>query len=527
MRSALATSLLVLVIAACGGDDLLLPSSGQPARIEIVTGDGQTGTVGQPLGEPLVVRVSDPEDRPVANVAVAFVTPPGATLTPNDTVVTGADGTATVFYVLAPASGEQAIEARAQPVVPSPSLTTTFRAIADPEPAVELIAVRGNQQEAEVLTALPDSLVVKAVDHFGNGVAGVEVTWSPSDGTVSPTVVTTGTDGQAATLWTLGSRPGVSHTSAAAPDLAGSPLAFDATGVAPPTPQLVLVTQPSSSARAGVPFERQPEIQLQDAVGAPLARGGVSITVQIADGGGSLGGTTTIKTNDEGHASFTNLSIRGEVGERTLLFAAVDFTPTSSDEIAVKPGDPSARESSASVPDGKAGEKTTISLRIKDDFGNPVEQAGDAIELSIGGANAGTEVTVTEKDDGEYSASYTPVHSGVDQVIVRIGESNVEGTPASSTVAPGAADANRTTVRINREGIFTIKVLVTARDAQGNLLGHGGDAVKVQLNGGRSWDAIDNGDGTYSMSFAPVLGFSVVVTLNGNTVAGSPFTREL
>jgi hypothetical protein len=115
----------------------------------------------------------------------------------------------------------------------------------------------------------------------------------------------------------------------------------------------------------------------------------------------------------------------------------------------------------------------------------------------------------------------------VDQVMVRIGGTSVEGTPANSTVEPGPADANRTTVRINREGIFTIKVLVTTRDAQGNLLGHGGDAVKVQLNGGRSWDAIDNGDGTYSMSFAPVLGFSVVVTLNGNTVAGSPFTREL
>ena len=59
-----------LGLAGCGGSDLLLPSAGQPAKISIVSGDGQTGTVGQPLGKPIVVAVTDPENRPVEVVVL-------------------------------------------------------------------------------------------------------------------------------------------------------------------------------------------------------------------------------------------------------------------------------------------------------------------------------------------------------------------------------------------------------------------------------------------------------------------------
>jgi hypothetical protein len=122
-----------LGLAGCGGSDLLLPSAGQPAKISVVSGDGQTGTVGQPLGQPIVVAVTDPENRPVEGIEVAFVVPAGATIAPNDTVITGADGRATVTYTLSTSSGDQIVEARAKPVVASSSLTTTFTAKAMPE----------------------------------------------------------------------------------------------------------------------------------------------------------------------------------------------------------------------------------------------------------------------------------------------------------------------------------------------------------------------------------------------------------
>jgi hypothetical protein len=519
-------SVVLLALGGCGGDDLLLPSSGEPALIEAVSGDGQQDTVAQSLADSLVVRVTDPEGRPVSGVEVAFAAPPGATLSPNDTVPTGPDGLAAVYYTLAPTSGAQTIEARAKPVVPTPSLTTTFSAIALPENAVRLNLLDGNNQEAEVPTALAESLVVQAVDRFGNGVAGIEVTWEAAGGSVSPAVVVTGPDGRAATQRTLGSRPGIYSTSAAAPNLEGSPVAFESTGIAPPSPQLVLVTQPSSSAPAGVPFERQPVLQLQDAVGAPLARADVAVTVQIAEGGGSLGGTTTARSNAEGLVTFTNLSVGGRPGRRSLLFAAVDFTPATSEEIDVTVGLPAANRSSATVGNGTAGAATTVTIRLEDQFGTEVENAAEMISVRVEGANPGN-VPVTEQGDGSYTAVYTPRSTGTDQIAVEVNGTPVDDSPFQSNVSPGPAAASRTTAEVSRSGGFfiEIEIRVTTRDAEGNPLGRGGERVQIQLEGSDVLrDARDNGDGTYSDAFTVVLSNPrIIILLNGQPISGSPY----
>jgi len=524
LRLALLVLASLLGPVACGGDNLLLPSSGQPAHVEVVSGNGQTGTVGQPLSAPLVVLVTDPENRPVAGVEVAFIAPEGAELTPNDTVLTGSDGMATVHYTLATVSGEQIIEARAKPVVPSASLTTTFSQTAEPEAATQLVMAGGDGQTAEVQTALEDSLAVKAVDRFGNGVAGIEVAWETNGGAVSPTSVVTGADGRAATEWTLGDRPGSYGTDASAADLEGSPVGFTTTGIAPPSPQIVVVTQPSANASAGVPFTRQPVLQLQDAVGAPLARADVAVTVQIASGGGSLGGGTTAGSNAAGVVTFTNLSIQGKPGNRTLIFAASDFTSAVSTDIDVGPGPPLAATSSASVPvNGTAGASTAITVLLKDAFDTPVAGAAGDIGISIAGANRASGLEVTSRGGGQYSASYTPILAGVDQLEVRVNGEAVAGSPFTSTVVPGAASPSTTTAAVVRNAFF-INVFVTTRDAQNNPLGRGGDVVQVQPDGGALRNAADHGNGTYTDSF---IGFGiarVAIFLNGVPIAGSPFS---
>ncbi len=525
LRSAVAVCLVLLGLSACGGDNLVLPRAGEPSLIEVVSGNDQVDTVGRALPAPLVVEVTDPEGRAVEGVEVVFLAPAGA-LAPNDTVYTGPDGRAAVQYTLPTVSGQQTIEVRAKPVVPSPSLTTTFSAVAQPEPAVTLLAASGTKHEAEVLTALPESLAVSAVDRFGNGVAGVEVTWSASGGVVSPEVVVTGADGRAATQRTLGARPGVYRTSAEVPNLEGSPILFEATGTAPPSPQLVLVTEPSSSVQAGQAFEQQPVLQLQTAVGAPLAQAGVAVTVQIAEGDGSLGGKTTVRSDAEGRVAYSDLSIRGGPGERTLLFAAADFTPATSQKIEVRVGPPSRTRSSASVGTGTAGEQTTVSIHLEDEFGSEVEGAVGTLRVRVEGANS-TEASVREVGNGDYSASYIPTVAGDDRITIELNGSAIDGSPLVSTVAPGPAAASRTNAQVRREGSFfyEIIILVTVRDAHGNSVGRGGDRVQVQLEGaGGSRDARDNGDGTYSDQFIILMANpSIVITLNGEQISGSPY----
>lgn len=522
---AVARSLILLALAGCG-DSLLLPSAGEPSQIEIVGGNDQTGTVGQPLGDSLVVEVSDPAGRPVPGVEVVFLAPAGAELSPNDTVMTGSDGRAKVSYTLATVSGEQTIEARAKPVVPTASLTTTFTQTAEPEVATGLVMAGGDGQTGELQAVLEDSLAVKAVDRFGNGVSGIEVTWEPADGAVSPETVVTGSDGRAATERTLGGRPGSSPTEASAAALEGSPVEFTATAIAPPSPQIIVTTQPSANASAGVPFTRQPVLQLQDAVGAPLARADVAVTVQIASGVGSLGGGTTARSNADGVVRFTNLSIQGTPGDRTLIFAASDFTSALSRAIDLGAGPPLASASSASVPaTGVPGVSTTITIQLQDAFGTPVEGAAEDVVISIAGANPASGLQVTDQGSGSYSAAYTPMLSGTDQVDVRVNGEAVSGSPFLSVVGAGAASAATTTASVVKSGFFfyTIDIVVTTRDAQGNLLNHGGDLVQVHVEGGTR-TAFDNGNGTYTDSFvifnsAP----EIAITLNGVPILGSPF----
>jgi hypothetical protein len=515
--------LTLLALQACGGDDLVLPSAGEPSLIAVVDGNLQVDTVGRILPESLVVKVTDPEGRAVEGVEVVFVAPAGGALAPNDTVITGADGMAAIQYTLPTASGQQTIEARATPVVPSSSLITTFSAIAEPEQAVTLLLLGGDKQEGELQAALPESLAVRAVDRFGNGVAGVNVSWSASDGSISPEVVATGADGRAAAQLTLGSRPGVYRISGEAPGLEGSPISFEATGIAPPSPQLVLATQPSGTAQAGIAFERQPVVQLEDAFGAPLARADVAVTAQIADGGGSLDGSTTVRSDEQGRVTFTDLAIRGRPGERTLLFAAPDFTPATSDEITVRVGPADAGRSSASVENGTAGTPTTISIRLEDEFGAAVEGGADQVRVTVEGANQATP-SVSDRGDGSYSASYTPVLAGTDQITVEVNGTALRESPLSSEVVPGVSSPSTTTAFFARQAIFFLVVDVTVRDAQGNLVRRGGDKVEVQLNGGLPLRLRDNGDGTYSDSFGAGLGsVTAVVLLNGVPIEGSPF----
>jgi hypothetical protein len=115
MRAALSpTGLLPLLLsAACGGGDLTLPGPGQPATLAIVAGDGQHGTQGQPLTDPLVVQVLDRDQLPVAGTDVAFGftdSVPGAAVDPG-TTLTDTQGRASAHVQLGSRVGAQPIEA--------------------------------------------------------------------------------------------------------------------------------------------------------------------------------------------------------------------------------------------------------------------------------------------------------------------------------------------------------------------------------------------------------------------------------
>ena len=72
---------------------------------------------------------------------------------------------------------------------------------------VRLDIVSGNDQGALRGTALAEPLVVSVAEQTGGVIPGLVVTFAPADdrsGSVSERQVTTGADGTASTMWTLG-----------------------------------------------------------------------------------------------------------------------------------------------------------------------------------------------------------------------------------------------------------------------------------------------------------------------------------
>jgi hypothetical protein len=106
----------------------------------------------------------------------------------------------------------------------------------DPGPDPALIQmIDGDEQTANVSTALPLPLRVRVLDQAGAPVMGVTVTWSlvsGGGGSITPTS-TTNIDGIASAAFTLSAVVGEQQARAAVDGLAGSPVTFTATATEP------------------------------------------------------------------------------------------------------------------------------------------------------------------------------------------------------------------------------------------------------------------------------------------------------
>ncbi len=352
-------------------------------------------------------------------------------------------------------------------------------------------AVRGNRQNGTIGAALADSLVVQVRDRFRNPVPGVEVSWiAEGGGTVDPATSITDRDGRAGAQRILGEQPGVYTTVATAPALPDNPVVFTNTAVAA---TLSIVTQPSTSAAAGVPFDRQPVLQLLDQSAEPIGRAGVVVTVQIATGGGTLGGVTGVASDPDGVATFTNLSIRGSPGNRTLLFAADGFASAASAPVAVGVG---AAASIAPVDgdDQSATVNTAVAVApavvVRDLDGNPV--SGVPVEFSVteggGSLTGGTAATNAEgvARVGSWRLGTTAGENGL-RALVEGADLDGSPVPFSATGTPGPVSGARSTMAASpgtidaSSGSAASTITVTARDQFENPVS--GQSVTLSATG--------------------------------------------
>lgn len=201
-------------------DIRVIVEPGDPLPPEIVSGDKQSGKVGEALPAPLVARIVDAGGNPLPGVTVSWVVSnPNALQLVNTVSTSGADGRVSTGVVLGVIPGQYTITVRngqleAAFTVTVESVVSTLRKVSgDAQPVVP------------INTAFPQPLVVEVLDVLGRPAPGITVNWTVTgSAAVSDAITVTGSNGRAEVTVTAGSTPGQITVTATAANLA--PVSF-------------------------------------------------------------------------------------------------------------------------------------------------------------------------------------------------------------------------------------------------------------------------------------------------------------
>ena len=196
------------------------------------------------LDDSLLVRVVDQYNNP-SESGVSWTAEDGGTVS-DATTSTDAAGRAGIRWQLGDQAGVQTSHAM---IATLPSSALDFTATALPGDAAAVEKVFGDNQSAPVGRDLTDSLVIRVVDAFGNGVAGRSLSWVlVGSGSVHPGSSTTDDNGEAFTRWSLGLSAGQQTLRAAVPGFPPVSFVAHAQSLQPATIAAVTTTQLNGTA---------------------------------------------------------------------------------------------------------------------------------------------------------------------------------------------------------------------------------------------------------------------------------------
>ncbi len=520
-----------LTASVAGGLSVTINATGipgAPASISKQSGDGGTAVVGTTRA--LEAKVVDANGNGVAGVTVSWTVASGGGSLSAPSSLTDGSGVASVIWTFGGTAGAQSVTAAATGLAGSP---LTFSATTTPAAASRLAITTQPSAAAQSGIAFPQQPVLQLQDAFGNAVAqsGVAVTAAIASGT--------GTLGGTATVSTNAAGVATFADLAISGPVGAYTLGFSATGLTGATSgtinlaagaasQLAVTTQPSATAQSGVAFPQQPVVQLRDAAGNPVSQAGVTVTAAIATGGGTLGGTTTATTNASGVATFTNLSITGTVGDRTLAFSATGLTGATSGTITLTAGAASqlavTTQPSATAQSGVAFPQQPV-VQLRDASGNPVAQAGVTVTAAIatGGGTLGGTTTATTDAGGAATFTGLSITGTIGDRTLSFSATGLTGA-TSNTISVTAGAATQLTITTQPSStaqsgaVFGTQPAVQLRDASGNPVAQAGVTVTA---------AIASGAGTLGGTTTATTNASGVATFTDLAITGVVGDRTL
>ncbi len=237
------------------------PNAGNVRYVSL--GSDRSGRAGQPLPQPVTVRLTDSLGRALADVPVSWSAEAG-TVSPlaarTDTL-----GEIRARWTLGSRSGRQRLRVQAGRA----SAIAPFHVSADAAAGAPASAaiVSGMSQTGRVGAPLPARIRVRVRDAEGNPVAGARIRTKAASaaGRVSDTLLVTDSTGGTSLGWTLGSAAGQQQL-VLRPEGIAKGLVVTATG-RPLAAANIEVTQPSVAATAGRALSEPVRVRVTDAYG--------------------------------------------------------------------------------------------------------------------------------------------------------------------------------------------------------------------------------------------------------------------
>jgi hypothetical protein len=251
----------------------------------------------------------------------------------------------------------------------------------------------------------------------------------------------------------------------------------------------------------------------KDAAGNSLTTGG--LTVAFTKGSGTSDGTIGAVT-DNANGTYTATFTSTAAGTARAIGATIGGSAVTSTAptITVVAPVPSAATSTVSVGAGSvpSGTNTTVTLQAKDGAGVNITSGGATVTFSLAsGTSTGTLGSVTDNNNGTYTATFTGVLVGTARSIAAtVNGDNVTTAQPTITVTPGAISPAQSVVSVSSSYVEVAgagTLTLTAKDAAGNSLTTGGSTIAFTTTAGANpstgtiGSVTDNNNGTYTATF--------------------------
>jgi len=458
-----------------------------PARIGLVTQPGGPVANGSQLPQQPVVQLLDDQNQPtaVANVVVSAGLASGVgQLTGGITATTNSSGRATFATVgVLGTAGPKTLTFTAPNLTPVTSAPLTVL----PGGAAQIVAVSALSQTANAGTAVAVPPRVRVVDQSGNGVAGFTVGFAASAGSViaPATSAVSAADGIAQlTSWTLNPAAGANSVTATANGLAGSPIAFTATGLVGPATIFAKQSGDNLIGLIGNPLGTPHVVKVTDAFGNGV--GGVSVTWGVTGGGsvapgasvtGSNGSTQAIRTLGPTPGPVTTTATATIGGTPVTLTFTITAALAGPSQIVKVAGDAQTQPVATTLP-------VPIQVQVLDALNAPQPNVQVTFTTSAPGGSFPGGVTIATDANGMAGTTWKlGTVAGVQTAQAAVGGP----APAlfTATATPGAVSTTISTVAASPNTITAggggSTITVTARDVHGNPIA--GETVNLGLAG--------------------------------------------